>query len=55
MMRSLNTALYLILNGMIRIPFCVRLSGLPFSSQKKRNGRHVDSIDLEHIHTSEGL
>ena len=55
MMRSLDTALYLTLNGMIRIPFCVRLSGLPFSSQKKRNGRHVDSIDLEHIHTSEGL
>jgi hypothetical protein len=35
MMRSLNTALYLILNGMIRIPFYVRLSGLPSSFTNK--------------------
>ena len=40
MMRSLNTALYLTLNGMIRIPFCVRLSGLPSSAQIKKNGRY---------------
>ena len=55
MMRRLNAALYLILNGIIRIPFFVRWSGLPFSSQKKRNGRYVDSIGLEHIHASERL
>ena len=36
MLRSLNTALYLILNGMIRIPFYVRLSGLPSSAQIKK-------------------
>ena len=55
MMRSLNTALYLILNGMIRIPFYVRLSGLPSSSQIKKNGHYVDSVGLEHIRTSEQL
>ena len=55
MMRSLNTALYLILNGMIRIPFCVRLSGLRSSAQIKKNGRYVDSVDLGHIRTSEQL
>ena len=46
MMRSLNTALYLILNGMIRIPFYVRLRGLPSSSKIKKNGHYVDSGGL---------
>ena len=55
MMRSLNTALYLILNGMIRIPFYVRLSGLPSSAQIKKNGRYVNSMGLDHIRTSEQL
>ena len=55
MMRNLNTALYLILNGMIRIPFYVRLSGLPSSAQIKKNGRYVNSMGLEHIRTSEQL
>jgi len=55
MMRSLNTALYLILNGMIRIPFYVRLRGLRSSAQIKKNGRYLDSVDLDHIRTSEQL
>ena len=55
MMRSLNTALYLILNGMFRIPFCVRLSGLRSSAQIKKNGHYVNSVGLDHIRTSEQL
>ena len=55
MMRSLNTALYLILNGLIRIPFCVRLSGLLSSAQIKKNGHYVDSVGLDHIRPSEQL
>ena len=55
MMRSLNTALYLILNGMIGIPFYVRLSGLPSSAQIKKNGHYVNSVALDHIRTSEQL
>ena len=43
MLRSLNTALYLILNG------------LPSSAQIKKNGRYVDSVGLDHIRTSEQL
>ena len=55
MMRSLNTALYLVLIGMIRIPFYVRLRGLPPSSKIKKNGHYVDSVGLDHIRTSEQL
>ena len=55
MMRSLNTALYLVLIGMIRIPFYMRLSGLPSSSKIKKNVHYMDSMGLEQTRTSEQL